>query len=84
MPSARPKNTIYVGGLPSHCDESAILTHFEPFGEIMEVQLPKLNQQSNAHRGFGFVVYANDDEAESAIDNMHLNEVEGVSGRGVP
>lgn len=79
MSSSRPKNTIYIGGIPSNCDESTIHSYFEPFGEIMEVQLPKLNQHSTGHRGFGFVMYANDQEAESAIDNMHLNEVEGVS-----
>ena len=32
-----------------------------------------------AHRGFGFVVFSTDEEAEDAIDNMHLNEIQGVS-----
>jgi hypothetical protein len=58
----------------------------------MEVQIPKSNQHqqhqqqtsnsSNSgggHRGFGFVMFANEQEAESAIDNMHLNEMQGVS-----
>lgn len=77
--STKPKNTIYIGGIPPQCDESTIHTYFEPFGEIMEVQIPKSHQQAGGHRGFGFIMYANDQEAESAIDNMHLNEVEGVS-----
>jgi len=77
--STRPKNTIYIGGIPSQSNESTIHTYFEPFGEIMEVQIPKSNQQTGGgHRGFGFVMFANDQEAESAIDNMHLNEIEGV------
>jgi hypothetical protein len=77
--SARPKNTIYIGGIPPQCDESTVHSYFQPFGEIMEVQLPKSHQQVGSNRGFGFVMYATDDEAESAIDNMHLNELEGVS-----
>ena len=31
------------------------------------------------HRGFGFVVFSTSEEAEDAIDNMHLNEIDGVS-----
>jgi RNA recognition motif-containing protein len=77
--SSRPKNTVHVGGLPTQCDESTLYTYFEPFGEIMQVQIPKLNQQATSHRGFGFVMFSSDDEAEGAIDNMHLNEIEGVS-----
>lgn len=92
--SGRPKNTIYIGGIPPQCDEGVLHSYFEPFGEIMQIQLPRIGpprQQaiaapiatsastSESHRGFGFIMYATDDEAESAIDNMHLNEVEGVS-----
>lgn len=77
--SSRPKNTVHVGGLPTQCDESTLYTYFEPFGEIMQVQIPKVNQQATSHRGFGFVMFSSDDEAEGAIDNMHLNEIDGVS-----
>ena len=86
--SNRPKNTIYVGGIPSTCDESVVLSYFEPFGEIMQIQLPKVGARQqqqqpqstsapSGHRGFGFVMYSTDGEAESAIDNMHLNELHG-------
>ncbi|UZJ51956.1 hypothetical protein CBS101457_001276 [Exobasidium rhododendri] len=75
--SARSKSTVYIGGIPPQCNESIIHSYFQPFGEIMEVQLPKNNQQEGMNRGFGFVMFASDNEAESAIDNMHLNEVEG-------
>ncbi|CAO1615001.1 unnamed protein product [Sympodiomycopsis kandeliae] len=37
-----------------------------------------LGQQSRgAHRGFGFLVFSNDQEAQDAIDNMHLNQLAG-------
>ncbi|PWN22635.1 RNA-binding domain-containing protein [Microstroma glucosiphilum] len=29
------------------------------------------------HRGFGFLVFSTDQEAQDAIDNMHLNELGG-------
>ena len=34
------------------------------------------------HRGFGFVTFAEEEDAENAIDNMHLNELRGVRRRG--
>lgn len=35
------------------------------------------------HRGFGFLVFSTDQEAQDAIDNMHLNELGGVSTAAV-
>lgn len=32
-----------------------------------------------SHRGFGFLVFSTQSEAQDAIDNMHLNEIYGVS-----
>ena len=37
-------------------------------------------RESGPTRGFGFLVFSTDREAQDAIDNMHLNEIEaGVS-----
>lgn len=37
----------------------------------------EMGEQQAPHKGFGFVDFATSREAEDAIDNMHLNEVEG-------
>ncbi|CEH18945.1 Cyclophilin-type peptidyl-prolyl cis-trans isomerase [Ceraceosorus bombacis] len=70
------KRTIYVGGLGEGgvCDPAVLLRHFAPFGEIVDVVTPK---QEGANRGFGFITFSTVEEAMDAIDNMHLNEVEG-------
>lgn len=31
------------------------------------------------HRGYAFITYSNVEDAEDAIDNMHMNEWYGVS-----
>lgn len=77
--SARPKTTIYVSGLTEASNEATLYQQFATFGEIIDVQLPK-NKRGNeeiGHRGFAFIVFASDFEAEDAIDNMNLNEVDG-------
>ncbi|KAI0934112.1 hypothetical protein AcV5_006066 [Taiwanofungus camphoratus] len=51
-------------------------------GDIIEVQLPVAptnpSQQNEVkHRGFAFVTYASPADAQDAIDNMDLNELNG-------
>jgi len=61
----------------SLCDRTTTI------GDIIEVQLPSAainpNQQPSdvKHRGFGFVTYASPADAQDAIDNMDLNELQG-------
>ena len=44
---------------------------FLPFGDILEVQLPRDDRQPNtAHRGFGYVEFEQAGDALAAIDNM--------------
>lgn len=82
-------STVYVGGLTQAIDEASLLSTMQVFGDVVDVQLPRDTkggggQQGQAqpgapHRGFGFVVFSTSQEAQDAIDNMHLNELGGVS-----
>lgn len=86
--SRQQQTTIYVSGLSPSTNEDTLLSAFQPFGEIVEIHLPKHRNtttingeasttQSSNHRGFGFIVFSSSDDVEGAIDNMHLNEIEG-------
>ncbi|KAK0526610.1 hypothetical protein OC834_000011 [Tilletia horrida] len=68
------KKTIYVGGLPDAVDEAGLVSVFAPFGDVIEVQIPREGKQGR-HRGFGFITFSSRAEAEDAIDNMHLNTI---------
>ena len=43
-----------------------------------------LGQASGKHKGFGFVQFVSEEDAEAAIDNMHENELFGRTLRVPP
>lgn len=72
---SNPKTALYVGGLESTVNESALHSAFIPFGEVKEVTLP-MDHATGTHRGFGFVEFEAPEDAAAAMDNMH-NSGEG-------
>ncbi|PWZ00187.1 hypothetical protein BCV70DRAFT_148666, partial [Testicularia cyperi] len=65
------QKTVYVGGLPPSIDEAGLLTVFSPFGEIIQVSVPR--EKDGRNKGFGFLTFSSHDDALDAVDNMHLN-----------
>ncbi|CAI4212480.1 unnamed protein product [Parascedosporium putredinis] len=70
--SARWKATVYVGGLAPVATSTHVYDAFIPFGEIVDVQVPKNDKPDAAdpHRGFAYVEFEDPDDAKEAIDNM--------------
>lgn len=77
--AARWKATVFVGGLAQMVTSSHILDAFIPFGEIVEVSLPKPDTRNSedSHRGFAYVEYEDSADAAEAIDNMDQSEFFG-------
>ena len=52
---------------------------FLPFGEIVDVTIPKpeLPSSTDPHRGFGYIEFEIPGDAEEAIDNMDQSELFG-------
>lgn len=77
--ASRWKATVFVGGLTPMVTQSHVLDAFIPFGEIVEVQLPKADGPKSAdpHRGFAYVEYEDVADAKEAIDNMDQAEFFG-------
>ena len=52
---------------------------FLPFGEIVDVTIPKpeLPSSTDPHRGFGYVEFEVPADAQEAIDNMDQSELFG-------
>ncbi|KAG5940501.1 hypothetical protein E4U59_002413 [Claviceps monticola] len=77
--ATRWKATVFVGGLSQGVTSTHLYDAFLPFGEIVEVQLPKpdARKSTDSHRGFAYVEFEDPDDALEAIDNMHQSEFFG-------
>ncbi|OBT74849.1 hypothetical protein VF21_06777 [Pseudogymnoascus sp. 05NY08] len=76
---ARLKGTVYVGGLAPVVDAASLHAAFIPFGEIVDVSIPKPEAplSTDLHRGFGYVEFEDPSDALEAIDNMDQSELFG-------
>ncbi|KAA8644190.1 hypothetical protein EYZ11_004665 [Aspergillus tanneri] len=76
---ARLKCTIYVGGLDQAVTMQTLADAFVPFGEVVDITLPKpdVPNSNDLHRGFGYVEFNLPEDAKEAIDNMDGSELYG-------
>ncbi len=70
------KKKLYVGNLPWSIDNNALKDIFASFGEITEATVIS-DRYTGRSKGFGFVTYANEADAEKAIAEMGGKEIEG-------
>jgi RNA recognition motif-containing protein len=69
-------NKLYVGNLSYSTMEQSLRDAFAPYGEIVSATLV-VDRMSGQSRGFGFVEYATDAEAQRAIEAMSGAELDG-------
>jgi len=67
---------LFIGGLAWHTDENALRQKFEEFGAVEEAVVVK-DRDTGRSRGFGFVRYGSEADAEKAIDAMNNIEFDG-------
>ncbi|CAG7977321.1 hypothetical protein N7519_003598 [Penicillium mononematosum] len=77
--TTRLKSTVYVGGLDQGVTAHTLAEAFVPFGEVVDISLPKPDQPNSTevHRGFGYVEFDLPQDAKEAIDNMDGSEIYG-------
>ncbi|KAI1833942.1 hypothetical protein DTO006G1_294 [Penicillium roqueforti] len=77
--TTRLKSTVYVEGLDQGVTTLTLAEAFVPFGEVVDISLPKPDQPNSAevHRGFGYVEFDLPQDAKEAIDNMDGSEIYG-------
>lgn len=64
------KTLLYVGNLDDRVDEASLTAAFAPFGELINVELPR-EPNNPKHRGHAYIEFAEAEDAEHAIDNMN-------------
>ena len=67
---------VYVGNLPFSTTNEKLKEVFSKYGEITEATVI-VNKFSGRSKGFGFVTFANDADADKAMAEMHDKEMDG-------
>jgi len=69
---------LYVGNLPFTVDNDKLKEIFSAFGEVEEATII-IDKFSRRSKGFGFVTFVNDADADKAVEELNGKEVEGRS-----
>jgi len=67
---------IYVGNLSWNTTDDSLRDAFSQFGQVLD-SIVMRDRETGRSRGFGFVTYGSQEEAESAIANQNEQEFDG-------
>jgi RNA recognition motif-containing protein len=67
---------LFVGSLSWDTNDEGLRQAFEPFGEIAEAVVVT-DRGSGRSRGFGFVTFNDDEEADKAMEALNNTELDG-------
>lgn len=74
------QNKVFVGGINFNTTEEALSGFFADFGEVVSCKIIT-NRETGRSRGFAFVEFASQQEAEMAISNGDGKEFDGRTVR---
>jgi RNA recognition motif-containing protein len=74
LPKIRMK--LFVAGLPFNVNDRELQEMFEAYGTIGSAKVI-MDRETGKSRGFGFVEFPNDSEAEAAIKALNGGSLEG-------
>lgn len=67
---------LYIGGLNYRTENDGLRQGFSRFGNVVDAIVVR-DRESGRSRGFGFVTFEKDEEAQAAIEQMNNTEFEG-------
>jgi RNA recognition motif-containing protein len=67
---------LYIGNLPFSVDDGKLREIFSAYGDVEEATVIT-DKFSKRSKGFGFVTFTNDGDADKAISEMNEKEVDG-------
>jgi len=73
-------NTVFVGNLSYAVEGQDLLSAFANFGDVTEAKVIK-DFHTGRSRGYGFVTFSTENEAQKAVDGMNDKEINGRSVR---
>ncbi|KAL9229706.1 hypothetical protein vseg_005144 [Gypsophila vaccaria] len=70
------ETNLYIGYLPPTLEDDGLISHFSAYGEVVMAKVIK-ERGTNMSKGYGFVKYANVDQANAAIAGMNGRSIDG-------
>jgi len=67
---------LYIGNLPWSVKDKELADMFSKFGEVTEA-IVIMDKFSGRSKGFGFVTFAQKENADAAVADMNGKEIEG-------
>lgn len=67
---------LFVGGLSWNTDDAGLQEAFGKFGELVDAKVIT-DRETGRSRGFGFVTFANDADAEECMAKMNGAQLDG-------
>jgi RNA recognition motif-containing protein len=67
---------LFVGSLPYSVTDDQLNEMFQEFGTVVSAKVI-MDRDTNRSKGFGFVEYESQEEAQAAIDAMNNKEIGG-------
>ncbi|MCS7303736.1 MAG: RNA-binding protein [Thermoguttaceae bacterium] len=67
---------LFAGGLSWHTNDDSLRRAFEAFGEVLEARVI-VDRQTGRSRGFGFITFAQAEDADRAMAEMDGAELDG-------
>lgn len=75
-PEANPGNNLYVSSLSLDTKEAELTGLFEKYGRLKDVRVV-LDPYTKESRGFGFVTFEREEDAEEAVGKLDKTELNG-------
>lgn len=67
---------LFVGGLSWGTSEESLRRAFDSFGEVTEAKVV-MDRDTGRSRGFGFVTFANAEDAQTAASELNGTDLDG-------
>ncbi len=67
---------LFVGGLSWNTTDEGLRTAFEEFGEVTDAKVIT-DRDTGRSRGFGFVTFSSEEDAEGAVEGMNGARLDG-------
>lgn len=69
-------NKVFVGSLSFKTDNEGLAAHFGTVGTVTSANVI-MDKMSGKSKGFGFVEFATDAEAQAAVDKLNQSDLDG-------